>query len=87
MWSKRLDPGLEKAKQEAKNRDGRKCKWPGCGKRKKLQMHHILPYSANPGLRCEPGNLICLCKDHHKIVTGNELSWASFLFSLITVKK
>lgn len=32
-----------------------------CGKKKKLQVHHIIPFNINPGLELEESNLITLC--------------------------
>ena len=77
------DPHYKKFRQDVRNRDNRCCKWPGCGKRKTLQVHHILPWQQYPMFRYEVENGITLCKHHHKEVTGHELTYAKFLSSLI----
>lgn len=33
-----------------------------CGGRKKLEVHHIIPYHINRALELEPSNLITLCE-------------------------
>lgn len=78
------DPLYEKFRHDVRNRDGRKCKWPGCCSRKKLAVHHILPWAKFPLLRYIVSNGITLCKKHHKVVTGKELDFARFLAGLIT---
>ncbi len=77
------DEQYEKFRYAVRNRDGRKCKWPNCGCKNKLQVHHILPFSKFPLLRNDVRNGITLCKKHHKIVTGKELQFAPFLAGLI----
>jgi len=37
-----------------------------CGSNKKLQVHHILPFSNNPELELEESNLISLCMDKNE---------------------
>ena len=34
-----------------------------CGSKKKLQVHHIIPFSNRPELEMDEGNLIVLCMD------------------------
>lgn len=77
------DEHYENFRHEVRNRDGRKCKWPCCNSRKKLAVHHILPWAKFPLLRYHVANGITLCKKHHKIVTGKELQFAPFLAGLI----
>ena len=73
---KRDDPGYEEACQHARKRDKNKCQMPGCKRKRKIEVHHILTYAKNPYLRVDPGNLICLCQVHHKEVTGKEHCYA-----------
>ena len=74
------DPIYKEWRKKVYARDKHCCRWPGCNKRKGLQAHHIMKWSDFPGLRYEIGNGITLCKQHHKMVTGNEDSYAgSFL--------
>jgi 5-methylcytosine-specific restriction endonuclease McrA len=79
----KYDDHYSNFRRAVRARDKKCCKWPGCGQRKKLQVHHILPWQTHPLLRYETSNGILLCKVHHKQVTGNELSFANFLASLI----
>ena len=84
MWSKkRSDPGLDAARFAAKRRDKYTCRFPGCQCRKRLQVHHITPYSKNPYLRCDPNNMITLCYTHHKLVTKKEVFYAPLFYSII----
>lgn len=74
------DPVYKEWRKKVYARDKHCCRWPGCNKRTGLQAHHIMKWSDFPGLRYEIGNGITLCKQHHKMVTGNEDSYAgSFL--------
>lgn len=34
-----------------------------CGSTKKLEVHHIVPFSDNPELELDPNNLITLCEN------------------------
>ena len=36
-----------------------------CGRHKKLEVHHIIPWHKSPELRVEPSNLITLCRECH----------------------
>ena len=76
------DPEYKKFRQKVRNRD-KCCKWPNCKARRKLQVHHILPWNDFPLLRYSETNGITLCKTHHKMVTGHELTYAKFLRDLI----
>lgn len=69
---KRQDPGYEEACQIVRKRDKNTCQMPGCKRKRKIEVHHIQRYANNPYLRIEPMNMICLCKDHHKEITGKE---------------
>jgi len=37
------------------------CGWAG---QEELQVHHCMPFSQNPALELDPGNLITLCQKH-----------------------
>lgn len=54
------------------DRDNHKCRWPGCTRRNRLQVHHIKRYANYPLLRFSLQNGISLCFSHHKKVTGKE---------------
>lgn len=76
-----------KARQYAKAEDAKRSPhWPtvrkhhleahptcaACGKKKKLQVHHVEPFHSKPELELEPTNLITLCealgKDCHILI-------------------
>lgn len=63
-------PAYHELRMAVFNRDDWTCQFPGCGKRgtkkKKLQAHHIIPYSR--GGPDELWNLVALCKPHHQVV-------------------
>ena len=79
-----LDPVYQEWRDKVRTRDGFKCQMPNCiYKGKKLHCHHILPWATNPMLRFDPSNGICLCPDHHKLVTGKESAYASLFISIV----
>ena len=84
MRNYKEDLEYKKFRYKVKNRDKRICKWPNCGCRKRLQVHHILPWAKYPDRRYDISNGITLCKQHHKMVTGHEMIYASVLIGLIT---
>lgn len=68
---------IEKAKTHGKKRSD---KWPAlrraflkgkvcavCGKRKKLEAHHILPFHIDPSKELDPSNLLPLCEGNKTI--------------------
>lgn len=77
------DPEYKKWRKTIKNRDKFICQWPGCKDKKKLQAHHILPWSEYPGLRYHIDNGITLCKHHHSMISKNETSYIRFFSTLI----
>lgn len=48
------------------NRDGYRCRMPGCGKTHFLEVHHLVPRSRGGGN--EPDNLVTLCSSCHRFV-------------------
>lgn len=66
-----------------RKRDHNKCRWPGCPSRGRIYCHHIMMWAYYPSLRFVVSNGICLCYKHHKQVTGNESTYAGFLYGLI----
>lgn len=39
-----------------------------CGKKEKLQVHHINPFHLHPELELDPNNLITLCENGNKTI-------------------
>lgn len=87
MWSKRNynDPQYKAFRNAVRNRD-KHCRWPNCYARKKLQVHHILPWARFPLLRFVLGNGITLCKKHHNYIKGRELSYSTMLIRILNEK-
>ncbi len=77
--SRDYDKGWAKAKERVRERDGHRCKIPGC-QRKDIDVHHITPWSV---VRLhEDHNLICLCRRHHDLV-GEKIEYRATLYDLI----
>lgn len=60
----------ESTRKRIKQRDGNRCRFPGCNKTNDLEVHHIEPFDiyAPPEPQNVDENLITFCKDHHKLV-------------------
>lgn len=56
-------PGWHALRMRVLARDKFRCKFPGCGKRRHLEVHHII--RRFNGGRDELSNLETLCRDHH----------------------
>lgn len=46
--------------------DGQRCRFPGCGRTKKLHAHHVLWWSR--GGRTDLANLVLVCARHHTLI-------------------
>lgn len=66
------DPVYKEVRIRVLKRDKFKCQMPGCKKKKRLQVHHIITWSGASSLRYDEHNCITLCKEHHDEVTGQE---------------
>jgi 5-methylcytosine-specific restriction endonuclease McrA len=86
-WRKRQDPGYDEFVKAVRKRDKNKCQMPGCKKRRKLQVHHILEYSKYVYLRTDPGNAILLCESCHKSIKGKEMYYSQLFNSIINAKR
>lgn len=60
----------EQAKAAAWLRDGGRCQadWPEVDCAGPLDPHHIATQRMYPELRCDPENLLTLCRAHHQAV-------------------
>lgn len=55
----------------------KRCNSPKSGRRSQ-HIHHVLSWSKYPSLRCEPRNLVLLCKDCHDWIhssNNKDLEW------------
>lgn len=73
-WGKRnyRDPKYAKWRRVVKQRDRHRCQWSGCTCKKRLQVHHIIPWATSPWLRRVVSNGITLCRTHHALIKGKE---------------
>lgn len=46
-----------------------------CGRRKDLEVHHIIPFHERPDLELDDGNLVTLCADPCHLVFGHLLDY------------
>ena len=81
------DPEYQADRAASRKRDGRKCQMPDCSCRKRLQSHHIIPWSKSYYLRLDVDNLITLCRDCHKKVTGYEHLYVSLFMGIVQQNK
>lgn len=63
----------EQAKAAAWLRDGGRCQanWPEVSCAGPTDPHHIATQRMYPELRCDPENLVVLCRAHHNAVHEN----------------
>ena len=54
-----------KTRREVLARDGHRCRAPGCGRRRFLEVHHVVARSR--GGSNEPENLVTLCSGCHRV--------------------
>lgn len=54
----------------------------GCGKKDKLEVHHIEPVHVNPNRELDPSNLVTLCKSCHFTI-GHLMDWSSWNIDVV----
>jgi len=59
-------PGLSPKLRRAVLLRDAQCRYPGCGRRRGLEAHHLVPRSQ--GGRDEIANLACVCPAHHRLL-------------------
>lgn len=62
-WAVRSDPQWQR-RYRTHERDGWRCRVPGCSSRRNLQEHHV--HYRSHGGSDDPGNLVSLCVTHHQ---------------------
>lgn len=78
------DPQYKTFRRKVLLRDGYKCQFPGCKKRKYgLQVHHIIPWSSAASLRYDVSNGICLCRQCHERITNFEHIYIKLFYEII----
>lgn len=53
-----------------------------CGRTTALEVHHIIPFQADPELELSPDNLITLCADPCHLMFGHLGNWQSWNVSV-----
>lgn len=71
-------------RREVLKRDKYRCQMPGCKKRSKLQVHHVLRYSDSTYGRFCSSNLVVLCKTCHEKLSGNEHLYITMFSRIIS---
>lgn len=77
------DPVYKEVRKRALKRDKRTCQMPQCESKKKLNVHHIVPYSKAAYLRFDLGNLITLCRKCHDSIKDREHHYESLFLGII----
>lgn len=81
------DKFYKEARAKSLKRDGRKCQMPGCGCKKRLQSHHIIPWSKSQALRTEVDNLITLCRTCHESIKNREAHYVGLFTRIVQENK
>ena len=77
------DPAYTDFRRRVLKRDGKKCMMPGCGCKRRLQVHHIKTWSSASSLRYDISNGITLCYDCHKSINGKESHYEALFLEII----
>lgn len=83
-YNKRNSPEYQSWRKEILKRDKHKCQYPGCNKRRSLEIHHIQTWAKNPFLRYDIGNGITLCRNHHSMIRGSEEYYVSLFLQIVS---
>lgn len=82
----RLSDEYWKWRQAVVKRDDHKCQWPSC-RRRRIQVHHIVPWAQSVALRYDVGNGISLCVPHHNGIKNKESAYAEMFRVIIAQQK
>jgi len=77
------DPVYKRARSNVLKRDDHRCQMPSCGSNKRLNVHHIQPWSKASSLRFDENNLITLCRKCHDSIKGMEHVYAGLFMSIV----
>ena len=79
------DPRYKSWRKRVYQRDGYKCRWPGCcSGDKRLNAHHIKKWASFPLMRFIVSNGITLCKHHHESIRGKEELYEKFFVDILS---
>ena len=48
-----------------------------CERKRKLEVHHVIPFTTDPNLELDPTNLVTFCNSCH-FIFGHLCKWASY---------
>jgi 5-methylcytosine-specific restriction endonuclease McrA len=77
------DPIYAEVRKRSLKRDKYKCQMPGCKCKKRLESHHIIPWSKAAYLRYDVNNLITLCYACHKSIKDQEHLYQSLFMEIV----
>jgi 5-methylcytosine-specific restriction endonuclease McrA len=80
------DPAYVQWRKDVRKRDNGACQWPGCGSKKRIEVHHIKKWGQHPALRYSINNGICLCRGCHQSIKGSEENYEQFFLKLLEWK-
>ena len=81
------DPVYKEWRIRVFKRDGFTGQMPSCGRKKRLNAHHIRKWSSASNLRYDVDNGITLCSSCHKSVTKHEEMYESLFIDIIRWRK
>jgi len=76
------DPVYKEVRSRVLKRDKHCCQMPDCKTKKRLHVHHIIPWSKAAILRFEPSNLITLCHKCHESIKNQEHLYESLFMGI-----
>ena len=76
------DPVYKDWRNRVFKRDRYQCQMPQCGRKKKINAHHIRRWADSANLRFNTLNGITLCWSCHKKVTGDELRYEGLFIQI-----
>lgn len=82
-----FDPAYSQWRASVRKRDRGTCQFPGCGSKRKVQVHHIKKWADFPSLRYAVSNGICLCRKCHEHIHGHEESYAPRFMRILAEKE
>jgi 5-methylcytosine-specific restriction endonuclease McrA len=77
------DPVYKEVRKQVLQRDKHCCQMPDCGSKKRLHVHHIIPWSKAAYLRFDLSNLISLCKECHESIKDMEHIYQSIFMRIV----
>ena len=79
-------PAYQRLRRAVLERDGWRCQQPDCGRRGRLEVHHIRPLES--GGTNDLGNLQTLCRAchlniHAKPVSAEKAAWGALVWDML----